>query len=137
MKLLFGVMALVALSNIAQASQSLKLDCIPEGFDGTPEINAEIEAGNALDEVTEAPMFEQGEMGPFNDGRIVAEPLNAQYALQLFVLTNDKSEKEYLLLPKDLGDLTPGAKFKAEYKEIDQSASPAKTTHRTLNCSVN
>jgi hypothetical protein len=135
-KLLSSIAALLAISSIAQASEGSQLHCIPSGYNGAPEIKAEIASDDVLDNVTVAYMFEQGEMQPAKVGRVVASPTNDNYALRLFVLSNDKVGDEYVTMPKDLAELPSGSKFSVKYTDIARSVPEAGTTRATLNCTV-
>jgi hypothetical protein len=136
-KLSSGIAALMAFSSLSQASEGSHLHCIPSGYNGAPEIQAEIASDDVLDSVTVAYIFEQGEMQPAKVGRVVAAPTNDKYALRLFVLSDDKVSKEYVTMPKNLSELPAGSKFTARYTDIAISVPQAGTTHATLNCTVN
>jgi hypothetical protein len=136
-KFLSAVAALLAFSSVTQASEGSQLHCIPTGYNGAPEIKAEIASDEVLDSLTVSYMFEQGAMQPVKVGRVVASPTSDQFALRLFVLSNDKVSNEYVTMPKNLAELPSGSKFTAKYTSVSRSVPEAGTTHATLNCTVN
>lgn len=129
-------LAVGMLSIGAYAGEYKTLDCNPPGYDGTPRVKGEIIGDSILDGVTETYVFEQGDMEPSKLGKIVAEALGSGYETRVFVLENDKSGTEYLLLPKQLAELPPGSKFKATYSETNSIAGKPTAEHRSLDCKV-
>lgn len=115
------------------ASEQIYLNCMPHGYDGTPQITAQVLGSLILDNVSETRIFEAGSMLPDLLGNLAGKVDQRQVN---FMLWKSDAEFETLSLPIGFENSATGSRFVGRFFNQSHFSGKLIRERHSLNCTI-